>query len=73
MENHPMLIKSAVTSSLKQQLLSTERQQRQHVENRIHNFLQKPIPLPTERVVGARGKSNELLKTNLGGLFMGPL
>ena len=49
MENHLMLIKSAVTSCVKQHLLSTERQQRQQVENHIHYFLRKPNLLPTER------------------------
>ena len=72
MENHPILIKSAMTLCVKQHLLSTERQQRQEVENHIHYFLRKPIPLPTERAVGACGKSNALLKSNLGGLFRGP-
>ena len=72
MENHLMLIKSAVTSCVKQHLQSTERQQRQQVENHIHYFLRKPNPLPTERALGACGKSNALLKSSLAGLFKGP-
>ena len=69
MENHLMLIKSAVTSGGKQHPLSTERQQQQQVENHIHYFLGKPNPVPTERAVGACGKSNALFKPNVGGLF----
>ena len=58
MENHLMLTESAVTSWVKQHLLSTERLQQQQVENPIHYFLRKPSPLPTERAVGACRKSN---------------
>ena len=68
MENNLILIKSAVASGGKQHPLSTERQQRQQVENHIHYFLGKPNLVPTERAV----KSNALLKPNLGGLFRGP-
>ena len=66
------LIKRAVASGGKQHLLSTERQHQQQVENHIHYFLEKPNPVPTERAVGACGKSNELFKPNLDGLFSGP-
>ena len=72
MENHLILIKSAVASGGKQHPLSTERQQQQQVENHIHYFLGKPNSVPTERAVGACGKSNALFKPNLGGLFRGP-
>ena len=72
MENNLILIKSAVASGGKQHPLSTERQQRQQVENHIHYFLGKPSLVPTERAVEACGKSNALLKPNLGGLFRGP-
>ena len=65
-----MLIKSAVASGGKQHPLSTERQQQQQVENHIHYFLGKPNPVPTERAVGACGKSNALFKPNLVG-FLG--
>ena len=69
---HLILIKSAVASGGKQHPLSTERQQQQQVENHIHYFLGKPNSVPTERAVGACGKSNALFKPNLGGLFRGP-
>ena len=59
-----MLIKSAVTSCVKQHLLK--------ITPYPLLFLQKPNPLPTERAVGAYRKSNVLLKSNLGGLFRGP-
>ena len=72
MENNLILIKSAVASGGKQHPLSTERQQQQQVENHIHYFLGKPNSVPTERAVGACGKSNALFKPNLGGLFRGP-
>ena len=65
-------IKRAVASGGKQHLLSTERQHQQQVQNHIHYFLEKPNPVPTERAVGACGKSIALFKPNLGGLFGGP-
>ena len=72
MGNHLVLIKSAMASAGKQHPLSTERQQKQQVENHIHYFLGKPNPVPTEREVRACGKSKALFKPNLGGLFRGP-
>ena len=67
-----MLIKSAVASGGKQYPLSTERQKQQQMENHIRYSLGKPNPVPTERAVGACGKSNALFKPNLGGLLRGP-